>query len=124
MNLHLPECYRLQVQGIEIDCYLGVYAHEQAQRRPIRIDVDLYVPIHDDAAEGDDLAGTVNYEQVVDAVERIVGSRRFKLIESLCSTLADDLAGLAGVRALRVEITKPHPMPRAASVSVELWRLP
>jgi dihydroneopterin aldolase len=124
MNAHFPDCYRLRVHGVEIDCYLGVYAHEQARPRPIQIEVDLFVPIGERAALGDDLAGTVNYEQVVTSIERVVGARRFHLVEALCSVLADDLEKLPGVRALRVEITKPQPMPRARAVSVELWRLP
>jgi dihydroneopterin aldolase len=124
MNAHFPDCYRLRVHGIEIDCFLGVYAHEQEKPRPIRIEVDLFVPIHDTAAHGDDLAGTVNYEQVVSSIERVVGARRFHLVESLCSVLADDLEKLPGLRALRVEVTKPQPMARAQAVSVELWRLP
>ncbi len=124
MNANFPDCYRLRVQGVEIECYLGVYAHEQAHPRPIQIEVDLFVPIDEMAAHGDDLAGTVNYEQVVTSIERVVGARRFHLVESLCSVLADDLEKLPGVRALRVEITKPQPMPRARAVSVELWRLP
>lgn len=124
MNAQFPDCYRLRVQGIEIDCFLGVYAHEQARPRPIQIEVDLFVPIDETAARADDLAGTVNYEQVISAIERVVGARRFHLVESLCSVLADDLEKLPGVRALRVEVTKPQPMPRARAVSVELWRLP
>jgi dihydroneopterin aldolase len=123
MSHSFPDCYRLRVQGIEVDCYLGVYAHEQVERRPIRIEVDLFVPVSTAAAHDDDLGGTVNYEQVVESVERVVAGRRFKLVESLCSVLADDLARLPGVRGLRVEITKPRPMPRAQAVRVELWRV-
>ena len=33
----LDDCYRLLIQDIEIDCYLGVYEHEQARARPISI---------------------------------------------------------------------------------------
>lgn len=122
MSQPFPDCYRLRVQGIEVDCFLGVYDHEQIERRAIGIEVDLFVPVNACAALEDDLAGTVNYEQVVEAVERLVAGRRFRLVESLCSLLADDLARLPGLRALRVEVTKPKPMPRARAVSVELWR--
>ncbi len=119
----LSDCYRLRVHGIEVECFLGVYAHEQVKCRAIQIEVDLYVPVNASAALDDDLAGTVNYEQVVEAVERLVAGRRFRLVEALCSLLADDLSRLPGLRALRVEVTKPQPMPRARAVSVERWRM-
>lgn len=72
----------------------------------------------------DTLAETVNYERVVEAVERIVADRRFKLVETLCGELADDLARLPGLRALKVSVTKPQPLPRARAVRVEVWRHP
>lgn len=118
------DCYRILVQDIEIDCFLGVYEREQARRRPVVIDVELYVPHAAKIHRRDTLAETVNYERVVEAVERIVADRRFKLVETLCGELADDLARLPGLRALKVSVTKPQPLPRARAVRVEVWRHP
>ncbi len=120
------DCFRILVQDIEIDCFLGVYDREQARRRPVVIDVELYVPhaAATAAPRRDALAETVNYERVVEAVERIVADRRFRLVETLCADLADDLARLPGLRALKVAVTKPQPLPRARAVRVELWRRP
>lgn len=121
----LSNCFRIHVRDIEIDCFLGVYEREQAKRRPIVIDVELYVPEPDRASRRDLLAGTVNYEQVVEAVERLVGGdRRFRLVETICAELADMLSSLPGLRALKVAVTKPQPLPRARSVRVEVWRFP
>ena len=118
------DCYRILVQDIEIDCFLGVYEREQARRRPVVIDVELYVPHAAKIHRRDTLAETVNYERVVEAVERIVADRRVKLVETLCGELADDLARLPGLRALKVSVTKPQPLPRARAVRVEVWRHP
>jgi 7,8-dihydroneopterin aldolase/epimerase/oxygenase len=118
------DCYRLLVQDVEIDCFLGVYAHEQQSRRPIIVDVEIHVPVapRDPSGPRDELAGTVNYEAIVESIERIAGSRRFALVETLCAELLDDMILLAGVRAIKVSVTKPQPLPRAKSVRVELWR--
>lgn len=118
------DCYRILVQDIEIDCFLGVYDREQARRRPVVIDVEMYVPHATKISRRDTLAETVNYERVVEAVERVVADRRFKLVETLCGELADDIARLPGLRALKVSVTKPQPLPRARSVRVEVWRHP
>ncbi|RIK99347.1 MAG: hypothetical protein DCC72_00120 [Burkholderiales bacterium] len=118
-----PDCYRVLVQDIEIDCFLGVYEREQARRRPIVVDVELYVPDVTRQRRRDLLSETVNYERVVEAVERLVGGdRRFRLVETICGELADELAQLPGLRALKVSVTKPQPLPRARSVRVEVWR--
>ncbi|MCC7060677.1 MAG: dihydroneopterin aldolase [Burkholderiaceae bacterium] len=118
------DCYRILVQDIEIDCFLGVYDREQARLRPIVIDVEMYVPDTTRAPRHDVLAETVNYERVVETVERTVRDRRFRLVETLCNELADELARLPGLRALKVSVTKPQPLPRARSVRVEVWRRP
>jgi dihydroneopterin aldolase len=117
-----PDCYRMLVQDVEVECLLGVYEHEQRQPRRVGIEVELYVPVTEPAAREDRLSGTVNYEAVMSAIARTVTSRRFKLVESLCSSLLDDIAQLPGVRALRVAIIKPHPMPGLGSVRIEQWR--
>ena len=118
------DCYRVLVQEVEIDCFLGVYEHEQAKRRPIVIEVEMYVPHADQRPRRDEISETVNYERVVEIIERTVGDRRFKLVETLCSALADEIAGLPGLRALKVSVTKPQPLPRAKAVRVETWRRP
>jgi dihydroneopterin aldolase len=118
------DCYRLLVQDVEIDCFLGVYEHEQARKRPIVIEVEMYVPHATKISRRDELAETVNYERVVETIERVVGDRRFKLVETLCGELADEIARLPGLRALKVSVTKPQPLPRAKAVRVEVWRHP
>ncbi len=118
----LDDCYRLLIQDIEIDCYLGVYEHEQARARPISIEVEMYVADARNMPRRDDLSETVNYEKVVATIERVVGVRRFRLVETLCGELADELAALKGLRALKVSVTKPQPLPRARAVRVETWR--
>ena len=122
MQASLRDCYRLLIRDIEIDCYLGVYEHEQAKARPIVIEVEMFVPETANRPRRDDLSETVNYERVVETIERVVGVRRFKLVETLCGEIADELAKLKGLRALKVAVTKPQPLPRARAVRVELWR--
>lgn len=124
MRESLQDCYRLQIQDIEIDCFLGVYEHEQARARPIVVEVEMYVPETGNRPRRDMLSETVNYEKVVETIERVVGVRRFRLVETLCGELADELAKLEGLRALKVAVTKPQPLPRAKAVRVELWRHP
>ena len=122
MSERFPDCYRMLVQGVEVDCLLGVYEHEQRHPRRIGVEVELFVPITEPAARDDELSGTVNYEAVMQAIARTTASRRFRLVESLCSSLLDEIAALPGLRALRVAVTKPMPMPGLKAVRIEQWR--
>lgn len=122
MTDRFSDCYRMLVQGVEVDCLLGVYEHEQREPRRIGVEVELFVPISESAAHDDRLSGTVNYEAVMQAIHTTAASRRFKLVESLCSSLVEEIARLPGLRALRVAVTKPHPMPGLGSVRIEQWR--
>ncbi len=119
---YFPDCYRILVQGIDAQCLLGVYEHEQREARRINVEVELHVPVDTRAARDDALAGTINYEKVVQTVQRVASSRRFRLVESLASTLLEELAQLAGLRALRVAVDKPAPMAGLQAVRIELWR--
>lgn len=122
MSERFPDCYRILVQGVEVECLLGVYDHEQRAPRRIGVEVELFVPVTEPAAREDRLSGTVNYEAVTEVINRTVASRRFKLVESLCSSLLEEIARLPGLRGLRVAVTKPHPMPGLQSVRIEQWR--
>lgn len=65
----------------------------------------------------------MNYEQVVQTAQRVAASRRFKLIETLCANLLDELWSIVDVRGLAVRVTKPQPMPGLSAASVELRRM-
>ena len=123
MSEQFPDCYRIVVQSAQVECLLGVYEHEQRQPRHIGVEVELFVPITEPAALNDQLSGTVNYEAVMEAIRRTAASRRFKLVESLCSSLLDDIAKLPGLRAVKVTVIKPHPMQGLESVRIEQWRV-
>ncbi len=123
MSEQFPDCYRIVVQSAQVECLLGVYEHEQRQPRHIGVEVELFVPITEPAALNDQLSGTVNYEAVMEAIRRTAASRRFKLVESLCSSLLDNIAKLPGLRAVKVTVIKPHPMQGLESVRIEQWRV-
>ncbi len=117
------DCFRLRAHGITLDCFLGVYEHEQREARPIVVDVEMLLGINREAIRDDRLGGTVNYEQVVKTAQRVAASRRFKLIETLCANLLDELWSVVDVRGLAVRVTKPQPMQGLSAASVELWRM-
>ena len=90
----------------------GVLPEEAALGQPWIIDLDLVVDIAR-AAATDDLAHTVNYDDVYSLCQDIVVNERFALIETLANRiLSSVLAAHPPVRSATVTVHKPHvPIP-------------
>jgi dihydroneopterin aldolase len=119
MTTATTHCH-LQVFGIETDCFLGYYDHEQLALRRIVVDVDLVIHIHSDQILSDQLHNTLNYEKIATEVKRVASSQRFKLVETLCAQLLQALAQIKGVSQLKVAVTKPNPIENVRGVRIEM----
>jgi dihydroneopterin aldolase len=110
----------LQVFGIEADCFLGYYDHEQLALRRVVVDVELVIYINSDQVFSDELQNTLNYEKIAAEVKRVAGSQRFKLVETLCAQMLQALAQIKGVSNLKVAVTKHNPIENVRGVRIEM----
>ncbi len=102
---------RVELRGMKVWGFHGVFEHERADGQDFLVDVVLYFDTGP-AARSDDIADTVNYADVARSVTSIVGGAPVNLIETLAARIAD--ACLADPRVDSVEVTvhKPHaPIP-------------
>lgn len=118
-----PALDRLSLTGLRFWGYTGVFPREQEAGQLFEVDVDLYLDL-DRAARTDDLAATVDYGRVFDAVRRTVEEGRFKLIEALAGAVADLVLKETKVSEVAVRVRKPEaPLPGAfEAAEVELRR--
>lgn len=113
----------IQLTGIRVRAHHGVYDFERENGQLFVIDVtlalDLFAP-----ASNDELAATVDYSQVAQAVEAAVASDPVDLIETVANRIVHALFGFAPVQAVRVTVHKPDaPMEQAVDdASVTLVR--
>jgi dihydroneopterin aldolase len=115
----------IEIKGISLRGRCGVTVEERAQGQALEIDVRM-VPRDVPGAISDDLAGTVDYREVVDVVTRLVEEREYNLVERLATAVADVLfEGFplddvsVTVRKLRPPVSRPV---AAAAVSVSRRR--
>lgn len=101
-------------------CCIGVHRHEQSAPQRVRINLDLAV--RDDRELGDDLNNVVCYEQVADAIRRLVDSRHIKLVETLAEEIASVCLSDSRIRSVRVRVEKLDVFADIASVGVEIER--
>jgi dihydroneopterin aldolase len=119
---------RIELRGLRVLARVGVLPIEREQDQPLDIDLDLVVDL---AAAGasDDLADTVDYGAVCDAVQRAVGSGggsgvgsgggHVALLERLAEVVAQAVLGIdqriVGVDLAIRKLRPPVPYDLASS---------
>jgi 7,8-dihydroneopterin aldolase/epimerase/oxygenase len=78
----------VELNALEVFGYHGVYEEEQRRGQPFWFDVELEVGSR---GADDDLAGAVDYTEVVASIREVSDSRRFDLLEALAAAVADEL---------------------------------
>ncbi len=92
----------------------GVLPEEQVRAQPFEVDVVMDVDL---AAAGasDDLADTVDYGAVADAIRRVVATESYRLLERLAARIGEVCRTDPRVLGVEVTVRKLHP-PVAAMV--------
>ncbi|QID17105.1 dihydroneopterin aldolase [Nitrogeniibacter mangrovi] len=110
------ECI-IRLHGLHLEAIIGIHPHEQTAMQPIEIDLLLVID-GTPAGRSDDIRDTVDYDQVVDAIESMLAARRFNLLEHLSQAMLEMIGRRFPVRRVEITIAKPAAVPRARSVSV------
>lgn len=114
---------RIALTGLRVRGHHGVLPAERAQGQDFVVDAALTVDTRL-AAASDDLADTVDYASLAQALAAVVAGEPVDLIETLAERLAAVCLGQPGVRAVELTVHKPSaPIPLAfTDVSVTVLR--
>lgn len=114
---------RVLVEGLQVDALVGVYAHERHAAQPLLLDIEL---AYDNAraCARDDVADTVDYAAVCEAVRRCIALHEPQLLETIAEALAAHLLQAFDTPRVRIRIRKPLAAQAlgAASVGIEIVR--
>lgn len=118
-----PTPDRVALTGLEVFAHHGVFDFERERGQRFLIDVEVTTDLRA-AAAGDELAETVHYGELADAVVSAVQRDPVSLIETVAERVADVTLGFSGARRARVTVHKPDaPIAhRFADVSVTVER--
>lgn len=97
---------KILLQNMMFYAFHGVYEYEREQGQRFYMDVELTVNASE-AGKTDDLNDAVDYTTVYQRVKEIVETHRFKLLETLATTIANEVLGFAGVDSVTLRIRKP-----------------
>jgi dihydroneopterin aldolase len=116
---------RIELRGIRALGVHGALPEEQHRAQPFSIDLDLTVDLRP-AGQSDDLADTINYGEVADAVVAEVAGPSAALLERLAQRIATRVLTLTGTRATSVTVTvhklRPPVAVDMASAGVRITR--
>lgn len=98
---------RITLRGLRVHGHHGVLPAEREHGQEFLIDVDLEVDTRS-ASSTDDLTETVDYAALSDRVAAVVSGEPVNLIETLAARVAEVCLVDGHVRAVTVEVHKPH----------------
>jgi dihydroneopterin aldolase len=99
---------RIELRGLVAAGYCGALPEEQERPQPIEVDVDVHIDLTK-AARSDALDDTVDYGALCAAIERVIVSERFTLLERLADRLAEVALTDERVAAVSLTVRKLRP---------------
>ena len=114
---------KFMLKGLELQASIGIYDHERAAPQRVVIDAELMLD-GEREPQNDDVAATLDYDQIRDTIRAIVTSRHFDLQETLARRIFDALQTLPEVAAVRVRTAKPDAYDDCQEIAYELSNLP
>ena len=113
----------IEVRGLKLRGRIGVTADERSQDQPLVVSIAARLDTRA-ASTTDDLTATLDYEEVVRQISKIVSSEAYSLIETLADRIARTILEHAYVEDVWVRVAKPEaPLAEEVEeVAVEITR--
>ena len=114
---------RIELKGLRVRGFHGVYEFERRQGQDFVVDVSLGLSL-ERAARSDDVADTVHYGELASRLAEVVAGEPVNLLETLVSRLLDVCMSDDRVNEATVTVHKPQaPIEQAFNdVSVTMHR--
>ncbi len=109
------------IEGLEIDCVIGIYDWERKIRQPVVLDIEMASDNRKPAAS-DDIADTLDYKAISKRLIQFVGESSFGLVEALAENCCRIIIDEFGVDQVKLRLSKPGAVRGAKAVGVMLER--
>ena len=109
------------IEGLEIDCVIGIYDWERKIRQPVVLDIEMASDNRKPAAS-DDIADTLDYKSISKRLIQFVGESSFGLVEALAENCCRIIIDEFGVDQVKLRLSKPGAVRGAKAVGVMLER--
>ena len=100
--------YLIEINGIQLYGYHGVFLEEQTLGQKFEIDASLKVSTNSDFIE-DNPEKILSYVHILESIEKSFFSKKFKLIESLAQAILNDLSQFEAIWQASIRVKKLNP---------------
>ncbi|TRY31994.1 dihydroneopterin aldolase [Aliiglaciecola sp. M165] len=110
---------KIIIQGLTVKSLIGVYDWEREAKQALVVDIELSLPLSK-AAKSDDVNDTIDYAALASQIEKLADDSSFELLEALANHLIEHCFTYPDVAKVKIAITKPHILPNANAVTVQM----
>lgn len=114
---------KIILSGVRLKCRIGVSGAERSRPQEIIIDLEIDVETRV-AAATDDVHDTLNYSEVLDALEEFAAASELRLIETLAERMAERVLKFPRAKGVLLRVRKPAALAHRGvfSAAVEIFR--
>ena len=112
---------RVFVEGLALDCVIGVYPHEKTFRQRLYLDLEMAYDLSP-AGTTDDLTLTLDYHAISQRLMVHAASCQVALLETLAEGMASILLNEFSVPWFRLKLRKPGAVAEAVAVGIVIER--
>lgn len=113
----------IEIEGLCLDCVLGVYPDERDREQPVRVDLHMGLDLRA-AGRSASIGDTIDYDRTTNELAALLRFRRYRLLENAAEELAAMLFGVhPRLEELELRLCKPQALAgRAASAAIRVTR--
>ena len=110
---------KLEITALRANTHIGIHAWEQRILQRLLIDLSM---VCDLSSCHNELANTIDYDQLCQRVTAFVEGNNFTLIETVAEQIAQLIKAEFNVAGLTVKVSKPDAIKNAANIAVVITR--
>ena len=107
------------IEGLKVPTLIGVYDWERTQQTTLMVDLLIDADLSA-AMNSDDVAHTIDYAAVAEAVKDVGKTSQFELLEAFANAIITALCKQFPIRRLVLTIEKPGILPDARKVGIRI----
>lgn len=112
----------IYIEGLAVDCLIGLAAWERMVRQRVVLDLRLGVDIRAAAQKDKVEVGDFNTKKLSKRLQQFVGESEYQLIETLAENVASLVLTEFPVKWLELKLSKPGALRGADNVGVAIFR--
>ena len=110
---------RLFVRDLVVPCSIGVHRHERDAPQRVRVSVEIDVATSR-SPNLDSIGAVLSYDDIVEAVKKIISAGHINLVETLASRIAENCLVDERVAKVKVLVEKLDVLSGSATVGTEV----